>query len=147
MPGKLFLLLMICRYILMLHGFALNLIPQTSLPATWTSPISASYWTKVVPNLSKVQGKLVSRFRVLPNRPIRDELGPIYEAQKEKLSVDVEGYASEEEEEEEVEAEEGSEREAEEEEEEEEEEKEEEQKIVVVEQEEGTENLEKGSTS
>ncbi|KAG6751552.1 hypothetical protein POTOM_043744 [Populus tomentosa] len=135
MPGKLFLLLMICRYIFNASWFcpepyspnqfasyldisdqckSLSTKPSISL-GNWhrrkimdaaflqhaeenyligkssishvhqirLSPSSdtafnswwSGYWSRVVPNLSEVQGKLVSRFRVLPNRPIRDELG------------------------------------------------------------------------
>ncbi|KAJ6883416.1 hypothetical protein NC652_030598 [Populus alba x Populus x berolinensis] len=140
MPGKLFLLLMICRYIFNASWFcpepyspnqfasyldisdqckSLSTKPSISL-GNWhrrkimdaaflqhaeenyligkssishvhqirLSPSSdtafnswwSGYWSRVVPNLSEVQGKLVSRFRVLPNRPIRDELGAEGEA-------------------------------------------------------------------
>ncbi|KAL3573440.1 hypothetical protein D5086_024053 [Populus alba] len=176
MPGKLFLLLMICRYIFNASWFcpepyspnqfasyldisdqckSLSTKPSISL-GNWhrrkivdaaflqhaeenyltrkssishvhqirLSPSSdtafnswwSGYWAIVVPNLSEVQGKLVSRFRVLPNRPIRDELDRYMKRRRRSVSVDVEGYASEEEEEEVEEAEQGREREAEEEE-------------------------------
>jgi len=52
------------------HQIRLSPSSDTAFTSWWSG-----YWAKVVPNLSKVQGKLVFRFRVLPNRPIRDELG------------------------------------------------------------------------
>ncbi|KAJ6876713.1 hypothetical protein NC651_029651 [Populus alba x Populus x berolinensis] len=64
------------------HQIRLSPSSDTAFNSWWSG-----YWAKVVPNLSKVQGKLVSRFRVLPNRPIRDELARVLPQQLQRDSL------------------------------------------------------------